>query len=56
MIFFYHTHPPILERLKAMGYDATGVIVGEEDEKTIEEPPVPNDGIFAFIDKKDDDR
>ena len=56
VIFFYHTHPPILERLKAMGYDATGVIVGEEDEKTIEEPPVPNDGIFAFIDKKDDDR
>jgi STE24 endopeptidase len=27
VIFFYHTHPPILERLKALGYDATGVVL-----------------------------
>ncbi|RUM71773.1 MAG: M48 family peptidase [Sulfurovum sp.] len=53
VIFFYHTHPPILERLKAMGYDATGVVIPEEG---IEEPPLPNDGIFAFIDKENNDR
>jgi len=51
VIFFYHTHPPILERLKAMNYDATGVIVREEEK--IEEPALPNDGIFAYMDKND---
>jgi len=51
VIFFYHTHPPILERLKAMGYDASGVVVGEEEK--IEEPALPNDGIFAFVDRDD---
>ncbi|SFV57539.1 Putative integral membrane zinc-metalloprotease [hydrothermal vent metagenome] len=50
VIFFYHTHPPVLERLKAMNYDATGVIIGEEEK--IEEPALPNDGIFAYMDKE----
>ncbi len=43
VIFFYYSHPPILERLKALGYDATGVVIGELSE-------LPKDGIFAFID------
>jgi STE24 endopeptidase len=51
VIFFYHTHPPIIERLNAMGYDATNTVVGEEQK--IEEPAIPNDGIFAFIDRDD---
>jgi len=50
VIFFYHTHPPVIERLNAMGYDATNTVVGEEEK--VEEPALPNDGIFAFIDKK----
>lgn len=45
VIFFYYTHPPILERLKELGYDATGVVAGEEAE-------LPKDGIFKFMDKK----
>ena len=49
VIFFYHTHPPILERLKELGYDAGNVVIEEEK---IEEPPLPNDGIFAYMDKK----
>ncbi len=49
VIFFYHTHPPILERLKELGYDAGNVVI--EDEKS-EESPLPNDGIFAYMDKK----
>ncbi len=51
VIFFYHTHPPVLERLKAMNYDATGVVIGEEEK--IEEPALPNDGIFAYMDKEE---
>jgi STE24 endopeptidase len=48
VIFFYYTHPPVLERLKELGYDATGVVVGEES-------ALPKDGIFSFIgDKKCD--
>ena len=51
VIFFYYTHPPVLERLKELGYDASNVVVGEE--KVIEEPPVlPKDGIFAYMDKE----
>lgn len=42
VIFFYYTHPPILERLKELGYDATGVVIAEEAE-------LPKDGIFEFI-------
>lgn len=49
VIFFYHTHPPILERLKELGYDAGNMVI--EDEKS-EESPLPNDGIFAYMDKK----
>jgi len=50
VIFFYYTHPPVLERLKELGYDASNVVVGEE---VIEEPALPNDGIFAYMDKKE---
>ncbi len=49
VIFFYHTHPPVIERLKAMGYDASNTVVGEEGNQ--DEPVLPNDGIFAFVDK-----
>ncbi|MDD2450903.1 MAG: M48 family metallopeptidase [Sulfurovum sp.] len=42
VIFFYYTHPPVLERLKELGYDATGIVVGEESE-------LPKEGIFTFI-------
>jgi STE24 endopeptidase len=54
VIFFYHTHPPIIERLNAMGYDASNTVV--TDEEKIEEPALPNDGIFAFVNKENDDR
>ena len=50
VIFFYYTHPPVLERLKELGFDASNTIVGEE---RIEEPALPNDGIFAFVNKDD---
>jgi len=50
VIFFYYTHPPVLERLKELGFDASNTIVGEE---VIEEPALPNDGIFAFVNKDD---
>ncbi|RUM69751.1 MAG: M48 family peptidase [Sulfurovum sp.] len=43
VIFFYHTHPPVLERLKELGYDAS---------KPIEEPTLPSDGIFVAMDKE----
>jgi len=49
VIFFYYTHPPVLERLKELGFDASNTIVGEEH---IEEPALPNDGIFAYMDKE----
>jgi len=45
VIFFYYTHPPIIERLKELGFDASNTIVGEEDE-------LKKDGIFAFIDEE----
>ena len=44
VIFFYHTHPPVIERLKELGYDATNSII--EDDK-----PLPADGIFSFVDR-----
>jgi len=31
VIFFYYTHPPVLERLKELGFDASNTIVGEEN-------------------------
>ena len=46
VIFFYYTHPPVLERLQELGYDASNVIVEEEK---AEEPQLPNDGIFANL-------
>lgn len=45
VIFFYYTHPPVLERLKELGFDASNTIVGEEGLK--------REGIFEFVgDKK----
>jgi len=48
VIFFYYTHPPIIERLKELGYDATNTIIDEE-------PTLPKDGIFAFVDRDSND-
>ncbi|MEA1954532.1 MAG: M48 family metallopeptidase [Campylobacterota bacterium] len=45
VIFFYHTHPPVLERLKELGYDASNVVVEEEKE-------LVKEGIFAHFDEK----
>ena len=50
VIFFYYTHPPVLERLKELGFDASNTIVGEE---AIAED-LPKDGIFAYMDRNDD--
>jgi len=44
VIFFYHTHPPILERLKELGFDASRVDLDGE---------LPKDGIFEFIKKEE---
>jgi len=49
VIFFYYTHPPVLERLKELGFDASNTIVGEDSK----ESGLPTDGIFAFVDKND---
>ncbi len=49
VIFFYYTHPPVLERLKELGFDASNTIISEE---AIEEPALPTDGIFAYMDKE----
>jgi STE24 endopeptidase len=46
VIFFYYTHPPVLERLKELGFDASNTIAGEE-------ASLPNEGIFEFLDKND---
>jgi len=40
VIFFYHTHPPVIERLRELGYDASGI---DLDGK------LPDGGIFTFI-------
>ena len=40
VVFFYYTHPPVLERLKELGYDATAV------NQTIEK-----EGIFTFLEE-----
>ena len=47
VVFFYYTHPPVLERLKELGYDASAV------NEMIK--PLANDGIFSFLEdeKKD---
>jgi len=46
VIFFYYTHPPVLERLKELGFDATNTIIGEE-------ATLPKDGIFTHMDRND---
>ncbi|WP_309497466.1 M48 family metallopeptidase [Sulfurovum sp.] len=46
VIFFYYTHPPVLERLKELGFDATNTIVGEE-------ATLPKEGIFSRMDSND---
>ncbi len=48
VIFFYYTHPPVLERLKELGYDASNTIIEEEK---VEEESLPTDGIFAHMDR-----
>ena len=45
VIFFYYTHPPVLERLKELGFDASAAPVQEEI--------LPRDGIFALMDTND---
>jgi STE24 endopeptidase len=47
VIFFYYTHPPVLERLKELGFDASNTTVGEE-------AALSKDGIFADMDRNDD--
>jgi STE24 endopeptidase len=47
VIFFYYTHPPVLERLKELGFDGSNTVVGEETE-------LPKEGIFAYMDRNDD--
>ena len=42
--FFYYTHPPVIERLKELGYDANAVNEMAQG--------LPDDGIFTFFDKK----
>ena len=49
VIFFYYTHPPVLERLKELGFDASNTIIGEE----VEEAALSEDGIFSFVNKDD---
>ncbi len=46
VVFFYYTHPPVLERLKELGYDAHAV------NEVIK--PLEKDGIFSFM--EDDKR
>ena len=41
VVFFYYTHPPVLERLKELGYDAHAV------NEVIN--PLEKDGIFSFL-------
>lgn len=43
VVFFYYTHPPVLERLKELGYNANDV---NEVVK-----PLEKDGIFTFFNK-----
>ncbi len=43
VIFFYYTHPPVLERLAELGFDAASHEIDLDTE-------LPKDGIFAFMD------
>ncbi len=42
---FYHTHPPILERLEALGFDPERVDMDAE---------LPKEGIFEFLDRDEE--
>jgi len=42
VLFFYYTHPPVLERLKELGYEGEAI-----NELT---KPLEKDGIFTFLD------
>ncbi|MDQ1326593.1 MAG: endopeptidase [Campylobacterota bacterium] len=53
VIFFYYTHPPVLERLKELGYDASNIIIEEEHPVETREDRKRSESIFAFIDKED---
>ncbi len=44
---FYHTHPPILERLEALGFDPERVDMDAE---------LPREGIFEFLDREGEKR
>jgi len=44
VVFFHFTHPPVLERLKELGYDATAINEVAQ--------PLPQDGIFTFINEE----
>jgi len=44
VVFFYYTHPPVLERLKELGYDVNAV------NEVIK--PLEKDGIFTFLKDK----
>jgi len=41
VVFFYYTHPPVLERLKELGYDASAV-----------NQTIAKEGIFTFLEDK----
>jgi len=41
VVFFYYTHPPVLERLKELGYDANAV-----------NQTIAKEGIFTFLEDK----
>jgi len=45
VIFFYHTHPPVLERLKELGYNESAI------NEMIK--PLEKSGIFAFLEEED---
>ncbi|SFZ98345.1 Putative integral membrane zinc-metalloprotease [hydrothermal vent metagenome] len=47
VIFFYYTHPPVLERLKELGYDASNIIVEEKENIDLKK-----EGIFSYMDTK----
>ena len=49
--FFYYTHPPVLERLKELGYDASAI--NEVANPKSQEESFEEDGIFSLIDKNE---
>lgn len=49
VIFFYYTHPPVLERLKELGYDATDVMA---DKKACDTKDVTVERTDNFLDEE----